>query len=486
LSLLFLPALALAHAVNLSWDASTSQNIVGYNVYRGPNLTGPYTKINSTLDPNTSYTDSTVQGGQTYYYVTTAVDSQGMESAYSNQSEAVIPSGGSGSENALYNFAGGGDPKLPYAGLVLDKAGNLYGTTEVGGANNQGTVFEITPNTNGSWTESVIYHFTGSSDGGQPYASLIFDGAGNLYGTTGFGGSTNCNLGCGTVFKLTPGSSGWTETVLYTFTGGSDGRQPSARILRDAAGNLYGTTSLGGNVGSVCSSGCGTVFKLTNGSSGWNESVLYAFGGGADGASPYAGLAFDATGNLYGTAYAGGTSGNGAIFKLTPGSSGWTETVLHTFTGAGDGKYPYGDLILDAAGNLYGTAFQGGSAGYGVVFELLPNSKGGWHERVIHSFYNTPAGNPVAGLAMDTAGNIYGTTMLGATEASCGGGCGTLFKLSPSSSGGWTYKVIHLFGRGTDGYHPTGDLILDSAGNLYGTTQAGGVQGSGLVFQIMH
>jgi uncharacterized repeat protein (TIGR03803 family) len=323
LGLFFFPALALAHTVNLSWDASTSQNIVGYNVYRGPSVSGPYTKINSTLDPNTSYTDSTVQGGQTYYYVTTAVDNQGAESAYSNHSEAVIPSGGSGSENALYSFASGGDPKLPYAGLVFDKAGNLYGTTEFGGTKTQGTVFEITPNANGTWTESVIYDFTGGADGGQPYASLVFDAAGNLYGTTGFGGSTNCNLGCGTVFELTLGSSGWTETALYTFTGGSDGRQPSSRILLDAAGNLYGTTLLGGNVGSVCSAGCGTVFKLTPGSSGWTETVLYAFQGAADGASPYASLVFDPTGNLYGTASAGGSSGDGAIFKLTPGSSGW-------------------------------------------------------------------------------------------------------------------------------------------------------------------
>jgi len=485
LSFLFFPAFATAHTVNLSWDASTSP-VVGYNVYRGPNSNGPYTKINSTLIGPTAYPDSTVQAGQTYYYVTTAVGTDDVESGYSNQTEAVIPGGGSGSESALYNFAGGSDPKLPYAGLIFDKAGNLYGTTEFGGTYNQGTVFEITPNSGGYWTESVLYNFTGSADGGQPYASLALDAAGNLYGTTNFGGSANCNLGCGTVFKLTPGSSGWTETVLYTFTGGSDGREPYARLLFDAAGNLYGSTLLGGNVGSVCSTGCGTAFKLTPGSSGWTESVLYAFEGGADGASPYDGLAFDATGNLYGTAYAGGTSGNGAIFKLTPGSSGWTQSVLHAFTGGYDGQYSYGDLILDAAGNLYGTAFQGGGKGYGVVFELLPNSKGGWKQRVLHSFLNTPAGNPVAGLVMDTAGNLYGTTMLGATQSSCGGGCGTLFKLAPASSGGWTYKVVHVFGQGTDGYHPTGDLILDSGGNLYGTTQAGGAQGSGLVFEIMH
>jgi hypothetical protein len=149
-----------------------------------------------------------------------------------------------------------------------------------------------------------------------------------------------------------------------------------------------------------------------------------------------------------------------------------------------DGKYPYGDLILDATGNLYGTAYQGGS-GYGVVFELMLITGGRWTEKVLHGFVNTPAGNPVAGLVMDATGNLYGTTMLGATETSCGGGCGTLIKLSPASTG-WTYKVVHQFGTGTDGFHPTGDLVLDASGNMYGTTQAGGAQGSGMVFEIQH
>jgi uncharacterized repeat protein (TIGR03803 family) len=486
LTFLFFPVLAAAHSVDLTWDASNSQNIVGYNVYRGPSAGGPFTKINSVLDPNTSYIDGTVQGGQTYYYAATAVDNMGVESDYSNLGEAVIPSGGSGSENALYNFAGGSDPKLPYSGLVFDKAGNLYGTTEFGGTNNQGTVFEITPNSNGSWTETVLYNFSGAADGGQPYGSLVFDASGNLYGTTNFGGSANCNLGCGTVFMLTPGSGGWTESVLYTFTGGADGREPFARLVRDAAGNLYSTTLLGGNVNSACSTGCGTVFKLTPGSGGWTESVLYAFTGAADGASPYDGLALDAAGNLYGTTYAGGTSGNGAIFKLTPGSGGWTESVLYAFTGGADGKYSYGGLILDAAGNLYGTAFQGGAQGYGLVFELVLTKKGNLKERVLHSFGNAPSANPVAGLVMDSVGNLYGTTMAGAQQSLCGGGCGTLFKLAPAATGGWTYSVVHLFGRGTDGFHPTGDLVLDATGNLYGTTQAGGAQGSGLVFEIMH
>ena len=485
LGLLIFPALAAAQTVNLAWDPSNSKNVVGYNVFRGANSGGPYAKLNSSVEPYTAYSDSTVHAGNTYYYVTTAVNSDGTQSAYSNQSQAVIPPGGSGSENVLYNFNVGSDPKLPYAGVVFDKAGNLYGTTEFGGTYNQGTVFEIIPNSNGSWSESVLYNFTGAEDGAQPYASLVFDSSGNLYGTTNFGGSSNCTLGCGTVFELTPGSSGWTESVLYAFTGASDGREPYARLLFDASGNLYGTSLLGGNIGSACSSGCGTVFKLTRGSSGWTESVLYAFDGAADGASPYDGLAFDAAGNLYGTVFAG-ASGYGAVFKLVPGTSTWTESVVHAFAGGSDGEYPYGDLILDAAGNLYGTAYQGGTLGYGVVFELRPGSKAGWRERLIHTFADAPAGNPVAGLVEDSAGNLYGTTMLGKSQTACTGGCGTVFKLAPASTGGWTFSVVHVFGRAADGYHPTGDLILDATGNLYGTTQAGGAQGSGMVFEIMH
>jgi uncharacterized repeat protein (TIGR03803 family) len=485
LSFLLFPALAAAHSVGLLWDASTSSDVVGYNIYRGPSASGPYQKINTTLIVPTNYADNTVQAGQTYFYVTTAVDSQNNESEYSNQTQVTVPGGGTGSEQSLYNFAGGADPKSPYAGLVFDKAGNLYGTTQSGGANGQGTVFEVTHNSDGSWTETILYSFTGSADGAQPSAGLIFDASGNLYGTTNFGGSGNCNMGCGTVFKLTPASGGWTETVLYTFTGSGDGREPYARLLSDPAGNLYGTTLFGGNVNSACTTGCGTVFKLTPASGGWTESVLYAFTGAADGASPYAALRIDPAGNLYGTTYAAGAYGSGAVFKLSPGSSNWTESVLHAFRGAHDGKYSYGDVILDAAGNVYGTAFQGGSQGYGVVFELMPSSKG-WQEKVLHSFGNAPSANPVAGLVMDPAGNLYGTTFAGGNQTSCGATCGTLFKLAPTSTGVWTYTAIHVFGHGTDGYHPSGDLILDAAGNMYGTTQAGGAQGSGLVFEIMH
>jgi uncharacterized repeat protein (TIGR03803 family) len=216
----------------------------------------------------------------------------------------------------------------------------------------------------------------------------------------------------------------------------------------DAQGNLYGTTMLGGNIGAACASGCGTVFRLSPGSGGWEESVVYAFAGGNDGALPYVGVTFDAGGHLYGTTYGGGAYGNGTVFKLSSGSSAsWTESVLHSFTGGWDGKEPLGELILDAAGNLYGTTFEGGDAAYGVIFKLRLQPTGGWKESVLHTFRNAPAANPMGGLVFDATGNLYGTTALGASLSSCGGGCGTLFKLAPGSTGSWTFNVLRLFGR---------------------------------------
>ena len=397
------------------------------------------------------------------------------------------PSGGGtpGSELVLYNLGDGTEPSLPYAGLIEDSEGNFYGTTELGGANNQGTVFELSPASSGGWTATVLYSFGGEPDGAQPHGGLLLDSTGNLYGTTNFGGSTNCSQGCGTVFKLAPGSPTWSESVLHAFTGGSDGQEPNARLVLDSQGNLYGTTMLGGNAGTVCASGCGTVFRLALASSSWQESVLYAFTGGKDGAAPYAGLTIDSAGNLYGTASAGGSTGSGTVFKLTQGSSAWTETVLHAFSGGWGGKAPLSDVILDAAGNLFGTTSQGGRAGsYGVAFELLPQSNGLYREVVLHAFGDAPAASPMAGLVSDSAGNLYGITTLGAGLSPCTTGCGTLFKLAPSN-GGFVFSVLHLFGRGTDGYNPSGDLILGSNGDLLGTTQAGGSQNAGIIFEIV-
>jgi uncharacterized repeat protein (TIGR03803 family) len=394
----------------------------------------------------------------------------------------MLPAGvGAASKyKVLHRFTGKPDGAFPFAGLMLDAAGNLYGTTIFGGSQfNAGTVFKLAPNSNGGWTESVLYSFTASADGGSPYADLIVDGAGNLYGTTSGGGS-----GYGTVFKLTPNSNGkWTESVLYSFSGGVDGNLPSAGLIFDTAGNLYGTTLLGGSA--QCRYGCGVVFKLTPNSNGkWTESVLFS---GADGNRPSGGVIFDAVGNLYGASSYGGASGDGTVFKLTPKSGGgWTESVLHSFTGGADGSLPTASLILDA-GNLYGTTFYGGNINRGctgqacgVVFKLIPNSDGSWTEQVLHKFENNPAANPNGVLIFDAAGNLYGTTLFGAPVNG-----GVVFTMAPKSDGSWAFTVLHVF-KFKPAALPYAGVILDKAGNLYGTTSSCGDSYGcqGVVFEI--
>jgi uncharacterized repeat protein (TIGR03803 family) len=311
-------------------------------------------------------------------------------------------------EKVLHNFNNNGtDGYYPRASLISDAAGNLYGTTIYGSTYGWGTVFELTPTTGGGWTEQVLHSFGNGTDGGEPRASLIFDAAGNLYGTT-YGGGIYCHSigGCGTVFELTLTAGGnWTEAVLYNFGSFTDdGYEPSASLIFDAAGNLYGTTQFGGI------HGWGTVFELTpTTGGGWSEQVLLNFGTG--GAFPQAGLIFDAAGNLYGTTSEGGTN-IGTVFELTPNvGGGWTETVLHNFGSGTDGSYPYAGLIFDAAGNLYGTTQYGGtynscSGGCGTVFELTPTAGGKWTEQVLLNFNGTGGANPYAGLIFDAAGHL--------------------------------------------------------------------------------
>jgi uncharacterized repeat protein (TIGR03803 family) len=336
--------------------------------------------------------------------------------------------GGSWTEKVLYSFTGGIDGSSPEAGLIFDAAGNLYGTTASGGTHGWGTVFKLAANgPDGNWTDSVLYSFTGSQDGGSPLAGLIFDPSGNLYGTTFYGG------GITTAFEMTPNSDGtWTEKVLHQFKGGTDGSQLGASLIVDQAGNLYGTTVNGGN--SKCNgAGCGVVFELTpNGDGSWTESVLHRFTGGKDGGNPFAGLIFDGSGNLYGTGEIGGNLkacniGCGVVFKLTPKADGsWTESVPHEFAGGKSGDVPSANLIFDQAGNLYGTTYGAGAHGYGTVFKLAPNSNGGWTETVLHSFLDHPGADPVAGLIFDAAGDLYGTT-LGDRSTSFG----SVFEITP-------------------------------------------------------
>jgi uncharacterized repeat protein (TIGR03803 family) len=404
---------------------------------------------------------------------------------------ALIPSAWARSkERVLHTFSSNGPIGYnPDAGLIIDAAGNLYGTTTMGGNRKSGcrgdgcgTVFSLTRGVNGEWTGKVLHSFPANSrDGAVPQANLIFDGAGNLYGTT----SSVASI----AFKLIPRKDGsWIEKVLHTFGNGKDGRGPSSLVF-DASGNLFGATTGGGAYG------YGSIFELTPTANGhWTEKVLYSFNG-KDGYDPF-GVVIDKAGNLYGTTYFGGANacmgtGCGMVFELSPGSAGkWTERILHSFNDDGeDGFYPDGGLIFDLAGNLYGTTFYGGTGsgcfedGCGTVFELTPDAHGHWTESVLHNFNPRSQDGyfPVAGLVFDSFGNLYGTTFAGGTYQYYG----TVFELTPGTHGHWAEKLLHSFNdNGRDGYGAVTGLIVDTTGKLYGTTYQGGTQDLGTVFEI--
>jgi uncharacterized repeat protein (TIGR03803 family) len=392
-------------------------------------------------------------------------------------------------ETVLYNFSCcPGTANQPFAGLVSDTAGNLYGTTFQGGASGHGAIFELSPVAGGGWTEAVIYSF-GEKQGQVEYgpqSGLTLDAAGNLYGTRSTGGASNFGM----VFELSPSGGGtWTLKALHSFTG-KDGDYPESNVIFDGAGDLYGTTHFGGAYG------YGAVFELspTQGG-GWAEKVLHSFHrNGHDGMSPDGGLVFDSAGNLYGTTRLGGTNfgkacglGCGTVFELSPVTGGgWTETVIHSFADNGtDGAIAYGGLIIDGAGNLYGATNAGGTGtckantltGCGTVFEFSPATGGGWTETILYNFINdgTDGIYPQGGTLLLAGGNLYGTTGLGGASKG-----GIAYKLTPASGGGWTETILHAFEtNGTDGYGPNGSLIMDASGNLYGTTGTGGSSGQG-------
>ncbi len=414
----------------------------------------------------------------------------------------------SGHQTVLYTFTGGADGDSPYGGVVRDLAGNLYGVTSYGGgASGTGVVYKVDPKGH----ETVLHSFTGASDGGYPNP-VIVDSAGNLYGTATIGGGT---ANAGVVFKVDPAGH---ETVLYTFSGGADGASPDAALSRDAAGDLYGTTYVGG------ADNAGVVFKLD---ATGHEKVLYTFTGGADGANPSAALILDEAGNLYGTTSGGGSAGLGVVFKVDRSGK---ETVLHTFTrspygdqpdlagvirdsegnlygttafnagggqgavykldssgnptvlyafpGAQDGQHPYNNgLTVGADGELYGSLFYGGRSGVGVVYSLDRHGD----ERVLYDFVQSISvgfGQPTGGVIRDAAGNFYGTTFTG--QADVGRGFGVVYKVDTAGHS----TVLHNFTNGADGGYPYGGVILDSAGNLYGTTTGGGASNAGVVFKI--
>jgi uncharacterized repeat protein (TIGR03803 family) len=375
-------------------------------------------------------------------------------------------------EAVLHHFGTGTDGAAAYGRVISDAAGNLYGTTAFGGTSGSGIVFELTnPEAPGGWTETILYNFSGGSDGSQPYGGLIFDSAGNLYGTTFQGGASSA----GTVYELTPGKGGtWTESVLYSFAGGSDGMGPQSDLNFDQAGSLFGTTTGGGSPGN------GIVFKLTPGQGGsWTETVLHRFMTN-EGTSPRAAVIFDRNGSLYGTLANDGTFGAGAVFRLKPTHGGaWTEGTLYTFTGGADGFGPLCRLIL-LRGKLYGTTVIGGAAGVGTVFELSPpaNHHGAWTLNVLHTFACGSDGcYPWAGLTMDSKCTFYGTTQFGGLPSNGG----TVFALK-HEGGIWFEGVVFSFKLSNDQL-AAGAVLLGKGGTLYGTTIGSGMN-AGAVFKI--
>lgn len=391
------------------------------------------------------------------------------------------------SETIVHIFAthavGGIGGVDPWGGVVIDASGNLYGTTNYGGKGNEGVVYEMSRGTAGQWVEKVIYYFGETSDEGEygPLAGLVMDRQGNLYGTT-IGGGGSSDQG-GSVFELSPSASGkWIEKVLYAFGNVfGDALQPRSAVTLDSAGNIYGTTVEGGAYGK------GAIFKLTRGEGGvWTESVLYSFGATTgDAGQPNQPLAIDSFGNLWGTTYEMGASGLGAIYELSPGQGGsYTEKVVYSFTGGADGGYPQCGFILDALGNLYGTTGSYGANNHGTVFELSPTTGGSWTLTTLYAFDNAEGDGANGNLLFDPTGNLYGVTWQGGSA-----GQGNVFRLSPSADGTWTVKTVHSFLGEQQGCQPDAGVVMDSAGNLYGTTlycgSGQGVYGSGVVYEIV-
>jgi uncharacterized repeat protein (TIGR03803 family) len=353
----------------------------------------------------------------------------------------------------LYSFAGPPDGANPFAGVVRDSAGNLYGTTYTGATSGYGTVFKVDSKGN----ETVLYSFTGGDDGGSPVGGVVRDTEGNLYGTTQFGGGS----GYGAVFKVDKSGN---ESVLYSFQGGlGDGCNPYGGLVRDKDGNLYGTTPSCGK------SNNGTVFKVAKNG---HEGLLHSFAGGKDGADPlYTALLLDTKGNLYGVTAEGGSQNDGVVYKL---SASRKLTVLHTFTGGTtDGCFGHGTPVMDKQGNLYGTTSRCGTGSEGTVWKVSPKGK----ETVLYNFAGgtSDGANPIAGVILDAHGNVYGDTDSGGTSDN-----GTIYELSKGKR-----TLLHSFAGGpSDGGTPYGGVIRDAKGNLYGTTLEGGTEREGTVWKL--
>jgi uncharacterized repeat protein (TIGR03803 family) len=433
----------------------------------------------------------------------------------------AIPASAEWKEKVLYSFQGGADGAGPAGGVVFGPDGSLYGATQFGGADDCspmadcGTVFQVTPQKDGSWTETVLYVFKGkaSNDGEYPEGGLIADSAGNLYGTTAYGGTGNCVLlgitgGCGTVYELSPPQQkggAWTETILYSFPTAKQGYVPDGNLVFDSAGNLYGATTYGGGKGTTCDEfyggQCGMAFELSPPKKGgaWTEKVLHNFASGTDGANPNGGLALDGKGNVYGTTFGGGTEGGecgsggcGTAFELKPPSKrsgAWTEQILYRFS-VQDGAAPAAGVVFGPNNDLYGTAEGGGTNGDGAVFSLSA-PKGGsrlWKETLLYRFSDGSDGaNPMAGLVFDAHGDLYGTAYRGHG----GSQYGDVFRLRPRGKRGpWALSVLYGFSGSLDAAQPNASLVFDRSGNLYSTSPLGGTGtgcgtgGCGTVYEV--
>ena len=409
----------------------------------------------------------------------------------------LFPSRAFGSEQVIYTFTGGNDGSGP-TGLIQDSAGNLYGTAFSGGPEQAGTVFELSPPAkNGDpWTETTLHTFLFSQGQGiGPAAGLVADGMGNLYGTTWLGGPASSGL----VFELSPPprkGGTWTYQVLYAFPGSAnDGTSPVAPLAMDSAGNLYGTTQSGGTGG--CAGGCGIVFRLAPPSQPggvWTETILYNFPGTfpGNGGTP-GGVTLDAKGGVYGTTVTHGGGPAGTVFRLSPPKghgTHWNHALLYAFGGFADGAIPSSGVVFDQNGNLYGVTAGGGAgtncfgSACGTVYELTPTPHGRWTHNVIYTFGGgTDGGYPQSGVILDAAGNVYGTTLLGGGTSCNGEGCGTVFQLSPAG-GAWSETILHSFAGGSDGVGP-GGLLLGEGNVIYGVA-ALGADSAGLAFEVTH
>src|ERR1700685_2582339 len=364
--------------------------------------------------------------------------------------------------SVIHNFTGkAADGATPFSGPILDQSGNLYGMTYTGGRYGSGSVYRLAPSGSG-WTYTSLYSFKAGSDGvGPAFGSLAMGADGTLFGTTEGGGVF------GTALAVC--SCGVKEVILHRFGSGTDGGQPIGGLVLGPDGSVYGTTSEVGAFGN------GTVFEIKHSGNHWSESTLYNFNSDGDPNSPAAGVTLDAQGNIYGTASLGGAYGNGAVYKLTRSSSGWTETVLYNFQGADEGANPVGGVVLDQAGNLYGTTFDGGINGGGTVYEMSPSATG-WIFTTIYSFVGG-YGGPYNKLTL-ASGSIYGFT-----NGEAAYGYGSVFKMTPAN-GTWNFTDLYDFTGGNDGGDPYGSVAVDSKGNIFGTTNIGGTTNQGIVFEI--